>query len=88
MTELDVSPNQVGNSVRVRFPEAGEVFLVGEFNQWSTAATPMRNIGDGVWEVTLPMGTSLGRFCFYVLANGQARGHIEHHEVEFEPVAG
>ena len=81
MTDLDESPSQVGNAVRVRFSEASEVFLVGEFNQWSTAATPMRCAGDGVWEVTLSQGTSLGRFCFYVLARGQARGQIEHHEI-------
>jgi 1,4-alpha-glucan branching enzyme len=47
-------------------PTAREVFLVGEFNGWNAASTPMRRSADGCWraEVALPLG--LYRYKFVV----------------------
>ena len=78
----------VDHTVRVRLPWATEVFLVGEFNHWSTVTTPMKHVGDGVFETHLPAGTTLGRFCFYVLGDGISAGKIIHHELDFEPMVG
>ena len=36
-------------------PEATEVFLAGDFNQWSTTATPMKRRSDGAWVVGLEL---------------------------------
>ncbi|MBR9976037.1 MAG: hypothetical protein KFF77_10685 [Bacteroidetes bacterium] len=35
--------------------DASSVSLVGDFNAWSTEATPMRKAGDGAWTVTLDL---------------------------------
>ncbi len=39
-------------------PEAKEVFVAGEFNQWDTQSTPMKRGKDGNWKVktSLPPG--------------------------------
>ena len=34
-------------------PNADEVFLFGDFNNWDNSATPLENIGNGVWQVLL-----------------------------------
>ena len=41
-----------------RAPEAREVFLAGEFNNWDTQSLPMKKEKDGVWKakIKLPPG--------------------------------
>ena len=34
---------------------AGTVHLCGEFNEWSTTATPLARSDDGVWRTTLDL---------------------------------
>jgi 1,4-alpha-glucan branching enzyme len=48
---------------------ADKIQLVGDFNGWSTSATPMR-LGEQYWEarLTLPAG---GRFFYAYLVDGQ-----------------
>ncbi len=41
-----------GYMFRVWAPSAAAVSLVGDFNGWDAAATPMHPIGEGVWECT------------------------------------
>ena len=38
--------------------DAGEVYLVGEFNDWKVGAHPMKNDGKGIWvkALLLPEG--------------------------------
>jgi hypothetical protein len=49
---------------RVSCPDASEVSLIGEFNNWSPEATPMKLSGGGMWSVTvtLPPGTYSYKF--------------------------
>ncbi|MGH7560523.1 MAG: isoamylase early set domain-containing protein [Gemmatimonadales bacterium] len=48
-------------------PEASAVHLVGDFNDWSTAATPLvRAEGDGMWHVTVPLVPGRYRYAFVV----------------------
>ena len=47
-------------------PEAGRVSLVGDFNAWDAARTPMRAAGDGVWTVELPVGAGRHLYAFVV----------------------
>lgn len=47
-------------------PEASEVTLVGDFNDWSVSATPLRQAEGGVWTVTVPLPPGRYRYSFVV----------------------
>lgn len=48
-------------------PAAGSVSLVGDFNDWDLAATPLeRADGDAVWSVTVPLEPGRYRYAFLV----------------------
>jgi 1,4-alpha-glucan branching enzyme len=59
------------NNVEFRFlrPAAREVFLVGEFNEWSKDDMPMRKCGKGYWTAKLRL--PYGDFRFRYWADGQ-----------------
>jgi hypothetical protein len=49
---------------------AAQVSVVGDFNQWNAAATPMTRVGNSdYWSVTVPM--SVGRHLYSFLAVGK-----------------
>jgi len=53
----------------VMAPRANAVSLVGDFNGWNAAATPMRpTTRAGVWSVTLPLAE--GRHLYAYIVNG------------------
>jgi predicted carbohydrate-binding protein with CBM48 len=53
----------------VMAPRANAVSLVGDFNGWNSAATPMRPTArPGVWSVTLPLAE--GRHLYAYIVNG------------------
>ena len=48
-------------------PSANSVAVVGDFNDWNAAATPLRReAGDGVWWVALPLSPGRYRYAFVV----------------------
>jgi 1,4-alpha-glucan branching enzyme len=48
-------------------PTASTVSLVGDFNDWSTAATPMQRVeGNGIWTVNIPLEPGRYRYAFLV----------------------
>jgi len=48
-------------------PEASVVTLVGDFNDWSADATPMRTeASGGLWTVTVPLEPGRYRYAFLV----------------------
>lgn len=48
-------------------PEASSVALVGDFNGWDTAATPLRPMGSaGAWVVTVPLSPGRYRYGFVI----------------------
>lgn len=49
-------------------PVARNVYLVGDFNDWSTTATPMERTLGGLWFYTLTL--SPGRYEFKYLIDG------------------
>jgi len=49
-------------------PEAKEVSLAGNFNQWNTQANPMKKDKKGMWKATLSLET--GRYEYRFFADG------------------
>jgi hypothetical protein len=48
-------------------PTASKVSLVGDFNDWDAAKTPMvRSAADGLWTVTLPLEAGRHEYAFVV----------------------
>jgi 1,4-alpha-glucan branching enzyme len=47
-------------------PEAKEVFLAGNFNQWSTQANPMKKDRKGTWKATLSLEPGRYEYRFFV----------------------
>ena len=46
-------PGAAGHRFAVWAPHAQRVALVGDFNGWDTAATPMDRLPDGTWVQTV-----------------------------------
>ncbi len=47
-------------------PRASSVHLVGDFNDWDAAATPLRHERGAVWSVTIPLLPGRYRYTFVV----------------------
>ena len=64
-----------GNSLqrKIKFelsaPEAKEVSLVGNFNQWNPQANPMKKDKKGMWKATLPLETGRYEYRFFTDGN-------------------
>lgn len=53
----------------IRAPHASHVMLLGDFNAWNAAATPMRrNTASGTWSVTIPLPA--GRYLYAFMVDG------------------
>jgi 1,4-alpha-glucan branching enzyme len=65
---------------------ADSVYLVGDFNEWSTSATPMRR-GEQYWEARLSLKPG-GRYYYAYLLDGMdwCSETLPHPRVEAEPV--
>jgi len=61
------------DTVYVRFeltqPDAREVHLAGDFNEWRPGAISLARSPDGVWSVTLPM--TVGQHAYQFVIDGQ-----------------
>ena len=53
LTAQGAIQTQMIRVIRVEFPMAYAVCLVGAFNNWSTVDTPMVPVGSGMWEARL-----------------------------------
>ncbi len=49
-------------------PEAREVFIAGEFNDWDKRANPLKKDESGMWKLTLPLLP--GRYEYRFLTDG------------------
>ncbi|MEX0908672.1 MAG: isoamylase early set domain-containing protein [Gemmatimonadaceae bacterium] len=51
-------------------PDARTVSVVGDFNDWDTNATPLREAADaGVWTITVPLAAGRHQYVFMVDGN-------------------
>jgi hypothetical protein len=72
-------------SIRVKLKGADAVFLVGEFNNWSTVRTPMTSLHNGLWEITLPLFDRIHDLCFFVWEPHSLYGRLmREHEIHPE----
>lgn len=63
--------------IRVSFPRADTIFAIGEFNGWSTVATPLRKIAADQWELREPAHTfDAERLAFFVIPEGSRIGRV------------
>ena len=70
-TPSQVASAAAGNQEVVRFvilaPSAQNVALVGDFNGWNPAATPLaRGTAAGAWTVTMPLAAGTYQYAFVV----------------------
>jgi len=74
-------PSVSGNRrIQMFFPKAESVFAIGEFNHWSTVATPLARIEDQVdeWEFQLPSEVKVKQLDFFVIFQGARFGRLVH----------
>ncbi len=69
MKAAQQAKRDVATSFRLAAPQATEVFLAGEFNQWDASATPMKRESDGSWVATLEL--TPGRYEYKFVVDGQ-----------------
>ncbi len=50
-------------------PQAHEVFVAGEFNNWDRRANPLKKDKDGLWKIALPLMP--GRYEYRFLTDGK-----------------
>ena len=59
-----------GAVFRYRNPDAGFVYLVGDFNEWNPKADPMADEnGDGEWTLYYPLAP--GRYAYKFVVDGR-----------------
>lgn len=78
---IKVSPRAKKVSFEVALPEAENVVLVGDFNNWDSNATPMKKNRKGIWKTEMPLGE--GNYQFRYLVNSSE--WLNDHEVETVP---
>lgn len=47
-------------------PQAGQVAVVGDFNEWNPGANPMSRGPDGAWHIQVPLHHGHHRYVFWV----------------------
>ena len=47
-------------------PEASEVFIAGDFNDWDLGSHPMKRMPDGAWRVEIPLSHGHHHYLFVV----------------------
>jgi 1,4-alpha-glucan branching enzyme len=69
LTDMDKVAKRKKISFSVQAPEAKEVLLMGDFNNWDPKANPMKNDGWGVWSKSVLL--SPGTYEYKFLIDGQ-----------------
>jgi 1,4-alpha-glucan branching enzyme len=56
-------------TLALKAPDAENVYLMGDFNQWNEKAHPMKLGADGLWEKTIMI--QLGKYEYRFLVDGK-----------------
>jgi 1,4-alpha-glucan branching enzyme len=73
---MNINTSRDGYTIKVHVPRAKEVCVMGRFNNWSTVATPLRHLGNWVWQVTLPLEAELSDMRFFIMNQGEFFGRM------------
>jgi 1,4-alpha-glucan branching enzyme len=57
------------------YPQANTVQVAGDFNNWQPGKNPMQNIGDGNWQVRIPLARGTYRYRLVVDGHWQQDPH-------------
>ena len=71
---------------RLDAPFASEVYLAGEFNDWSPTANPMEKGEDGVWQITLELMP--GKYEYKFVVDGTWMEDPENPDMVPDPYGG
>ncbi len=70
--KAEIDSKNVKSKQKIKFefsaPDATEVFLAGDFNQWNTQATPMKKDKKGKWQATVSLEPA--RYEYRLLVDG------------------
>ena len=66
---MSAKPKRRRTIFYLNVPEAGEVFLAGDFNNWNIRRHPMQKEEDGVWKKIVMLFP--GRYEYKFLVDGQ-----------------
>jgi 1,4-alpha-glucan branching enzyme len=65
---------------------AAEVFLAGEFNDWSPTAQPMKKDNDGIWKTTIKLAP--GKYLYKFVVDGTWMEDPKNPDTEPDPYGG
>ena len=57
---------QMKTEFNLSAPQAKSVFIVGDFNQWNLSSHPMKQDKNGIWKISLALGTGQYEYRFFV----------------------
>lgn len=60
----------------IQHPTAHAMWLLGDFNNWSTTATPMRRVGPHTWQVVQRITGQVCRYCFFAWLPDRGHGVV------------
>jgi 1,4-alpha-glucan branching enzyme len=75
MPELDKKTLRLLMSI----PHADSINAIGQFNNWSTVATPLTQVAENIWELQVPPEVEIERVGFFVIAKGAFFGRVINH---------
>ncbi|MGN6368294.1 MAG: glycogen-binding domain-containing protein [Phycisphaerae bacterium] len=61
----------IPHTIRIHLPDARHVALVGDFNNWHTAAHPLVEVAPGLWERIIDLPAGKHRYAFFVLEDNR-----------------
>ncbi len=86
-TWMGAQTSPKGTWFRVWAPNADAVAVMGDFNDWSSEAHPMRDAGGGLWEVHIRSAQPGARYKYRLNANGEALDRTDPFAFALEPPA-
>jgi len=81
-----VSKTEGGIRFVAHYPNASSVYIAGDFNNWSSEATPLKRLKNetgGDWETTIPLET--GRYRYRMIVDGVWQHDPHNSYVESNP---